>query len=162
MSAVRKVAASRSRRAPRAAATAASQVTMGATHMIERRKSKIEGFGVFATARITKNTRIINYAGQKISNAESRTREHRYLKQGHIWCFELTSRSAIDANVGGNDARFINHACKPNCYSQIIDGVIWIKAARTILPGEELTYDYHTDGAAEIPCRCRPGCPSVL
>ena len=68
----------------------------------------------------------------------------------------------IDAGVGGNIARFINHACKPNCYAHIKDGIIWIRAARTIRKGEELCYNYHTTGDAEIQCHCRPGCPNKL
>jgi SET domain-containing protein len=64
--------------------------------------------------------------------------------------------------TNGNAARFINHSCRGNCYVQIIKGVIWIRAARTIRKGEELSYNYHTDGAAEIPCRCRPGCQGML
>lgn len=130
--------------------------------MIERRKSKIEGWGVFATETIPKNKRIIDYAGEKIPNKESLKREAKYLAKGHIWCFKLTSRTAVDAMVGGNIARFINHSCKPNCYVQIIDGVIWIRAAKTIRKGTELNYDYNTDGEAEIKCRCRPGCKNFL
>ena len=56
----------------------------------------------------------------------------------------------IDAGVGGNIARFINHSCKPNCYIQIIDGVIWVRAAKTISKGTELNYNYNTDGEATI------------
>jgi SET domain-containing protein len=130
--------------------------------MIERRKSKIHGWGVYSTQVILKNTRIVNYAGEKISNQESLKREIRYLKTGHIWCFKLTNRTVIDAGVGGNVARFINHSCKPNCYVQIIDGVIWIRAAKTIKRGQELTYHYNTDGEALIKCRCRPGCQTLL
>ena len=52
--------------------------------------------------------------------------------------------------------------CRGNCYVQIIKGVIWIRAARTIRKGEELLYNYNTEGAAEIPCRCRPGCQGML
>jgi uncharacterized protein len=129
---------------------------------IERRKSKVHGWGVFALETIPKNKRIIDYAGQKISNKDSSPREERYLAKGHIWCFKLNNRWVIDANVQGNVARFINHGCKPNCYSHIVNGVIWIRAARTIRKGEELTYNYNTDGAAEIPCRCRPDCRNQL
>ena len=68
----------------------------------------------------------------------------------------------IDANVGGNVARFINHSCTPNCYANIFDGVIWIIAGKRIEEGQELAYDYHTDGDKEIPCRCRPGCQAWL
>ncbi|MGE5359904.1 MAG: SET domain-containing protein [Bacteroidales bacterium] len=126
---------------------------------IRRRRSKLHGWGVFACEPIAKNRRIIHYAGEKISHKECDERETDYLKRGEIWCFVLNNRWVVDAHVGGNDARFINHACtRPNCYSQIIDGRIWIRAARNIAAGEELTYDYHTNGDAEIKCRCRPGC----
>jgi len=130
--------------------------------MIEKRRSKIQGWGVYATARIQKNTRIIDYAGEKISNQESLRRERRYIKRGHIWCFKLTNRSVIDAGVGGNVARYINHSCRPNCYVHIVDGTIWIRAARPIRKGEELTYNYNTDGEGLIKCRCRPGCQKLL
>jgi hypothetical protein len=130
--------------------------------MIERRKSKIQGWGVFATETIPKNTRIIHYAGEKISNQESLKREARYLEKGHIWCFKLTNRTVIDAAVGGNIARYINHSCKPNCYIEIKDGTIWVRAAKTIRKGTELNYNYNTDGEGAIPCRCRPGCKNML
>ena len=111
---------------------------------IVRKRSGIAGFGVFAAERITKNTRIIDYAGETITPAESRRREARQLPRGRIWCFTVNRRWVRDAAVGGNLARFINHSCRPNCYVQVIDGVIWIRAARTIRPGEELSYDYNT------------------
>jgi SET domain-containing protein len=130
--------------------------------VIEKRRSTIHGWGVYATERIPKNRRIIDYAGEKISNQESLKRERRYIKQGHIWCFKLTNRTVIDAGVGGNVARFINHSCRPNCYIHIVDGTIWIRAARTIRTGEELTYHYNTDGEGLIQCRCRPGCQVLL
>jgi uncharacterized protein len=130
--------------------------------MIARRRSKLHGWGVFATERIPKNKRIIQYTGEKITHKESRAREARYLDEGKIWCFRLNRRWVVDGGVNGNLARFINHACKPNCYAQIVDDVIWIRAAKSIEPGEELTYDYQTDGAKSIPCRCRPGCKTRL
>ncbi len=129
---------------------------------IVRRRSGIAGFGVYAAEPITKNTRIVDYAGETITHAESRRRERRQLARGHVWCFTVNRRRVRDAEVGGNIARFINHACRPNCYSHIVDGVIWIRAARNIRTGEELTYDYNTHGAAGIPCRCRPGCQTRL
>ena len=55
--------------------------------VIEKRRSPIQGWGVFATRPITKNTRIVDYAGEKVNNRESLKREKRYLKKGHIWCF---------------------------------------------------------------------------
>ena len=92
----------------------------------------------------------------------SRPSIYRYMKRGLIWCFQLNRRWVRDAAVGGNIARFINHSCRPNCYVHIVDGTIWIRAARTIWKGEELTYHYNTDGEGLIKCRCRPGCQSFL
>jgi SET domain-containing protein len=129
---------------------------------IERRHSRIQGWGVFAIETIPKNKRIVTYDGQKITNQESLTREIRYPKKGHIWCFKLNRLYVRDAAVGGNIARYINHSCTPNCYTRVIDQTIWIIAARTIRKGEELTYDYCTDGVGSIQCRCRPGCKTMI
>ena len=130
--------------------------------MIERRRSGIAGWGVYATERIPKNKRIIDYKGEKITHKESADREDRYLQKGQIWCFTLNTRWVIDAAVGGNIARFINHSCSPNCWFDVVDKTIWIRAKRAIRRGEELTYDYQTIGERTIPCRCRPGCPNKL
>jgi SET domain-containing protein len=130
--------------------------------MIERRPSRIHRWGVFATRAIPKNTRIVTYDGEKITNKESLKREARYLKQGHIWCFKLNRLYVRDAGVGGNVARFINHSCEPNCYTRVIGDTIWIVAAKNIRKGDELTYDYCTDGVGSIKCRCTPGCKTMI
>jgi SET domain-containing protein len=135
---------------------------LSAAPRIERRKSRINGWGVFALEAIPKNKRIIFYSGERISAKESGPREERYLEKGHIWCFQLNRAWVIDAAIGGNIARFINHACKPNCYTNIVDGVIWVRAGKSIKKGEELTYNYYTEGQAEIPCKCTPGCQGML
>lgn len=129
---------------------------------IIRKKSRLHGYGVFAAETITKNTRIIDYAGELVSNKQSAAREARYLKQGSIWVFRLNRRWSRDAAVGGNIARFINHSCTPNCWFEVVDHTIWIRASRTIRKGEELTYDYMTVGDKTIQCRCRPGCETKL
>jgi SET domain-containing protein len=137
---------------------------MASRHLprIARRRSKLHGYGVFALEPITKNTRIIDYAGELIRNAESAEREARYLAEGSIWVFRVNRRWSRDAAVGGNVARFINHSCTPNCWFEVVDTVIWIRASRYIHPGEELTYDYATVGDHTIRCRCRPDCPTWL
>jgi SET domain-containing protein len=129
---------------------------------IVRRRSRVHGWGVFAAQPISKNKRIIDYAGELIDHKESLQRETKYLENGCIWCFTVNRRWVRDANVGGNLSRFINHSCRPNCYSHIIGTTIWIRASRNIDPGEELTYNYYTDGEKLIPCRCRPGCKTRL
>jgi SET domain-containing protein len=129
---------------------------------IIRRRSKVHGYGVFAAEPIARNTRIIDYAGQLIRNTDSESREERYLADGCIWVFRVNRVWSRDAAVGGNIARFINHSCRPNCWFEIVEKTIWIRAGRNIAAGEELTYDYATIGERTIPCRCRPGCPNRL
>jgi SET domain-containing protein len=129
---------------------------------IVRRRSRLHGYGVFAGEPISKNTRIIDYAGELVRNRDSEEREDRYFAEGCIWVFRVNGVWSRDANVGGNIARFINHSCTPNCYYEIVDRTIWIRAARTIRRGEELTYDYQTIGERTMPCQCRPGCTNRL
>ena len=129
---------------------------------IGRRRSAVHGFGVFAAERIARNTRIIDYAGELVRNEESEEREERYLAEGCVWVFRVNRTWSRDANVGGNIARFINHSCTPNCWFEVVDKTIWIRARRDIRKGEELTYDYSIIGERTIPCRCRPGCPNKI
>lgn len=129
---------------------------------IIRRRSKLHGFGVFAAEPINKNTRIIDYAGELVRNDQVGRREEQYLRDGCIWVFRVNRRWSRDAAVGGNVARFINHACRPNCWFEVVDTTIWIRASRFLAAGEELTYDYATVGDHTIPCRCRPGCTTRL
>jgi SET domain-containing protein len=130
---------------------------------IVRRRSALHGYGVFAAEPIAKNTRIIDYAGELIRNDEEcEAREERYLAEGCIWVFRVNRNWSRDANVGGNIARFINHACQPNCWFEVVDKTIWIRAGRNIRRGEELTYDYRIIGDKTMPCRCRPECPNMI
>ena len=129
---------------------------------LARRRSKIAGWGVYALQPISKNSRIIDYAGQKIDRREGDRRERRYQAQGRIWCFTLNRAWMRDAHAGGNEARYINHSCRPNCYARIVGDTIWICAARNIRRGEELSYDYNTGGEAGLRCRCRPGCGTII
>ena len=134
------------------------------THLprIERRCSAISGWGVYAAEPIAEDTKIVEYKGELVSQAEGWRREQRYLKRNRIWIFNLNDRWVRDAAVGGNVARYVNHACRPNCYTDVVGRTIWIIAARPIARGEELTYDYNTEGVAGIRCLCRPRCRRVL
>ena len=129
---------------------------------IVRRRSPISGWGVYAGQTIEEETRIVEYKGELVSQAEGWRRENRYLPRQRIWIFTINTRWARDAAIGGNVARYINHACAPNCYVDIVGHTIWIRASRNIRKGEELTYDYNTEGVAGIPCRCRRGCRRTI
>jgi SET domain-containing protein len=129
----------------------------------EVRQSDIQGRGGFAVKAIRKGTRIIEYVGEKISQKEADRRyDDASMKRHHTFLFALDSGKVIDADVGGNDARFINHSCDPNCDAVIEDGRIWIETIRDVEPGEELAYDYayvleerHSPAAKRrFPCHC--------
>ncbi len=131
--------------------------------MIEKRRSKIQGWGVYATQPIPKNKRIIHYAGEKISNQESLQARAALHPTGHIWCFKLTNRTVIDAGVGGNVARFINHSCRPNCYIHINDGH-HLDPRRQTDPqgrGADLQLQHRRRGADQVPLPPRVPEPAV-
>lgn len=110
---------------------------------IQARTSAIHGRGVFAVAPIKKNERIIEYKGELITWEEAlRRHPHDPLQPNHTFYFHVDDLCVIDGRVQGNWAKWINHACDPNCESDEIDGRIFIKAKRAIRAGEELNYDY--------------------
>ena len=106
------------------------------------RNSRIHGRGVYAARRIRKGTRIIEYVGDRISHAEADARYDARPDDGHTFLFVVDDEICIDAGIGGNAARFINHKCDANCETIIEDRRVFIEALRTIQPGEELGYDY--------------------
>ena len=134
-----------------------------AVPLIEVRASPLHGLGVFAAQRIRRGTRIIEYLGERVSHAEADRRyEHKDAEDAHTFLFIVDARTVIDAGVDGNAARFVNHACEPNCESVIEERRVFIEAVRAIEPGEELTYDYQIQREADDPpdvdtifaCRC--------
>ena len=106
--------------------------------VLEVRPSGVHGRGVYATKFISKGTRIIEYAGQRISWEETPDDED----NPHTFIFGLENGQVINPEVGGNEARWINHCCDPNCEAIEEDDRIFIYAMRDIEPGEELSYDY--------------------
>jgi uncharacterized protein len=110
---------------------------------IQVRDSKVHGRGVFATRRIAKGERIIEYLGERVSHDEADRRyEMKEENDSHTFLFVVDSKTVIDAGVDGNDARFFNHSCDPNCESVVEKRRVFIEALRPIELGEEMTYDY--------------------
>jgi SET domain-containing protein len=105
------------------------------------RRSPIHGKGVFATRRIPKGTRIIEYKGRRISE-EAADNKYGDDEGTHTFLFLCEDQVVIDANYGGNSSRWINHSCDPNCEAAEEDGRVFVDAVRDIRAGEELTYDY--------------------
>ena len=110
---------------------------------IQVRQSGVHGKGVFALRDIPAGTRIIEYVGEVISWKKAQKRHpHDPSDPNHTFFFHIDDKHVIDAAVGGNAARWINHACETNCEADERNGRIFIRATRDLLPGEELFYDY--------------------
>lgn len=144
-----------------APASSAKSPRQGPAYIV--RGSQIHGRGVFATRAIAAGTRITEYKGERITEAQALQRHGRDLDNPHhTFFFSLEDGRLIDGASGGNNARWINHACAPNCEAQEHDGRVCIFALRDIPPGEELGYDYglivserHTPALKRAyACRC--------
>jgi uncharacterized protein len=140
--------------------------------LIEVRDSPVHGRGVFAVAFIPKRTRIVEYLGDRVSHkaADERYEDHDE-NDNHTFLFIVDKHTVIDAAIGGNDARFINHQCKGNCESVIAYRRVFIDATRDIKAGEELGYDYEIGRDKDDPpnvdeiyaCRCgSPKCRGTM
>lgn len=115
---------------------------------VKRSKS---GLGLFTLAPIKKGEFVIEYVGDIIDNKEAD-------KRGGMYLFQTNKNRFIDGSSRKNIARYVNHACKPNCEIDIIKGHVIILSKRNIKAGEELNYDYDTEFFVEhiepYGCRC--------
>jgi len=140
--------------------------------LFEVRNSPVHGLGAFALRRIRKGTRIVEYLGERVSHQEADRRyESKEANDAHTFLFIVDSKIVIDAGVAGNEARFLNHSCNPNCESVIEKRRVFIEAVRDIEPGEEMTYDYQIQREDDDPpgieevfaCRCGfPQCRGTM
>lgn len=139
---------------------------------VQVRRSTVHGRGVFATRALAEGEQIIEYKGEVIDWEEAMRRHpHDPTDPNHTFYFHLDNGEVIDGAVRGNSARWINHACAPNCEAQEDDGRIFIHALRDIAAGEELFFDYRLilDGRhtakvkKEYACRCgAPSCRGTM
>ena len=107
------------------------------------RTSPIQGMGAFATRRIPRGSRLIEYTGERLTPTQA---DARYPdipgERHHTFLFAIDDDVVVDAAVNGNEARWINHSCDPNCDAVIENKRIWIETIRDVAVGEELAYDY--------------------
>jgi SET domain-containing protein len=130
---------------------------------IQVRRSGVHGKGVFVLAPIAAGERILEYTGSVITWKQAKKLPpHNPEDPNHTFFFHIDDKHVIDGLDGGNAAKWINHACKPNCEADEDDGRVFITALRDIGPGEELNYDYglildgkHTKKVKkEFACHC--------
>lgn len=146
---------------PGAALEAASPKPGG--RRIQVRRSGVHGKGVFAVKPFKKGEMVIEYTGEVITWQEAlRRHPHDPAQPDHTFYFHLDDSHVIDGKIDGNAAKWINHACAPNCEAEEDEGRVFIKALRAIKAGEELNFDYglmldgrHTAKVKkQYECRC--------
>jgi len=129
------------------------------------RRSSVHGTGLFALQPIAAGDRLIEYKGEVTSWRRAAARQQS--DNGHTFVFGLSNGRVIDGSRGGNSARFLNHACTPNCEAIETGERVFIHAVTAIAPGEELFIDYGlvVDGditddiGQQYACRCgSPAC----
>lgn len=101
-------------------------------------KRSVAGLGLFAAQPIPRKTFVIEYWGKLLNEKQANAAGGKYL-------FELGNGKTIDGATRQNTARYINHACKPNCEIDIVGNRVYIVTLKNIAAGEEITYDYDTE-----------------
>ncbi|XP_072038995.1 LOW QUALITY PROTEIN: uncharacterized protein [Amphiura filiformis] len=106
------------------------------------------GWGIRTKHPIKQGYFIVEYVGEVISVNELWKRSmDDYQYQKHHYCLNLDGSTVIDGFRYGNESRFVNHSCNPNCEMQkwSVNGLyrIGLYAMRDIPAGTEITYDYN-------------------
>ncbi|KAL0962565.1 hypothetical protein UPYG_G00341770 [Umbra pygmaea] len=138
---------------------------------LERFRADGKGWGIRTKEPLRSGQFIIEYLGEVVSEHEFRSRMmEQYFAHSGQYCLNLDSGMVIDSYRMGNEARFINHSCEPNCEMQkwSVNGVyrIGLFALKDISSGTELTYDYnfHSFNTEEQQvCKCgSEGCRGII
>jgi SET domain-containing protein len=146
--------------------------------LITVKHSPVHGNGVFAAKDLPAGTELTEYTGRLITPRQADRFYPDEMESGHTFLFALNDEWIIDANVDGNDARWFNHSCAPNCIPYLYEDLkdrrkdrVFIETMRAVRKGEELTYDYgisfaarHTPRLKKIwACRCgSPHCSGTM
>jgi uncharacterized protein len=127
------------------------------TRRIQVRRSGVHGKGVFALQPIAAGSRLIEYTGEVIGWPEALERHpHDPDDPNHTFYFSLDDGThVIDAKVGGNASRWINHACDPNCKAEEGEGRVFIHALRDLRlrPGHRRALHAQAQEGLRLPLR---------
>ncbi|XP_014876369.1 histone-lysine N-methyltransferase, H3 lysine-36 and H4 lysine-20 specific isoform X1 [Poecilia latipinna] len=120
------------------------------------------GWGLRCVHDIKKGQFVTEYVGEVIGEDECRSRI-RHAQENDICNFymlTLDKDRIIDAGPKGNEARFMNHSCQPNCETQKWtvsgDTRVGLFALVDIAAGTELTFNYNLEclGNGKTVCKC--------
>ncbi|XP_028322398.1 uncharacterized protein nsd1b isoform X2 [Gouania willdenowi] len=129
------------------------------------------GWGLRCAHDIKKGHFVSEYVGEVIDEEECRARI-RHAQENDICNFymlTLDKDRIIDAGPKGNEARFMNHCCQPNCETQKWtvsgDTRVGLFALVDVPAGTELTFNYNLEclGNGKTVCKCgAPNCSGFL
>ncbi|XP_048031723.1 histone-lysine N-methyltransferase, H3 lysine-36 specific isoform X2 [Megalobrama amblycephala] len=120
------------------------------------------GWGLRGVSDIKKGAFVNEYVGEVIDEEECRARI-KHAQDNDICNFymlTLDKDRIIDAGPKGNQARFMNHSCQPNCETQkwTVNGDtrVGLFALEDIPRGVELTFNYNLEclGNGKTVCKC--------
>ena len=121
-------------------------------------KRSATGLGLFATKRIPKGKKIVEYTGPRVPNDIVEQSNGKYF-------FGVNKKWSINGSRRDNLARYANHSCAPNAEAIITSNRVWLWSRKTIRPGEEIVYDYgqeYFDGIIkDIGCKCAKCSPKL-
>ena len=125
---------------------------------ISARQSPVHGTGLFALQPFKSGERLIEYKGEVTGWRRAAARQRS--DAGHTFVFGLSDGRVIDGSRGGNSARFLNHACEPNCEAIEVGDRVFIHALCAIDAGNELFIDYGlvVDGEGTEELRAQYAC----
>ncbi|KAH8302965.1 hypothetical protein KR044_012470 [Drosophila immigrans] len=123
-------------------------------------RTEKKGCGITAELQIPAGEFIMEYVGEVIDSEEFERRQHLYSedRNRHYYFMALRGEAIIDATAKGNISRYINHSCDPNAETQkwTVNGELRIGffSVKSILPGEEITFDYQYQRYGRDAQRC--------
>lgn len=91
--------------------------TRGISRKLQVKHFGLKGWGLITLESIARKTFIIEYVGDVINADELERRKKKTVaeKASNFYFLSLGENLYIDARTCGNDSRFINHSCEPNC-----------------------------------------------
>ncbi|XP_041845718.1 histone-lysine N-methyltransferase, H3 lysine-36 specific [Melanotaenia boesemani] len=138
---------------------------------VEIFRTMSRGWGLRSVLDIKKGAFVSEYVGEVIDEEECRARI-RHAQENDICNFymlTLDKDRIIDAGPKGNQARFMNHSCQPNCETQkwTVNGDtrVGLFALQDVPKGVELTFNYNLEclGNGKTVCKCgAPNCSGFL
>ncbi|KAL0994443.1 hypothetical protein UPYG_G00122350 [Umbra pygmaea] len=138
---------------------------------VEIFRTLARGWGLRCAHDIKKGEFVNEYVGEVIDEEECRSRIRTAQDNDicNFYMLTLDKDRIIDAGPKGNQARFMNHSCQPNCETQkwTVNGDtrVGLFALVDIPAGTELTFNYNLEclGNGKTVCKCgAPNCSGFL